>query len=93
MTCSSCTFLKDKEKTEGKVSGACYYCSKCKTYVNGSNNKCVNYEKSYGRTNNACDKIYNEGLQYYDDDKPVIFYVIELLIFLFLAIIINIYMK
>ena len=90
MTCSSCKYLKEEDILEGKVSGCCYYCSNLKKYVKGSENKCEKHERCYGRNNYTCDKIYNEGLEYYNDDKPIIMYIFELVFFVILAIILNI---
>ncbi|MBE6153849.1 MAG: hypothetical protein E7166_06475 [Firmicutes bacterium] len=90
MTCSSCKYLKEEKRVEGKVCGACYYCSNFDKYVKGSDNKCEKHERNYGRNNYNCDKIYNEGLEYYDDDKPIAIYIVELVLFVILAIILNI---
>ena len=90
MSCSSCKYLKESNKKEGAVSGCCYYCSKNNCYVNGSSNGCENFEKSYGRSNYECDKIYDDGNQYYDDTRPISLYVIVLVILIILAIIVNV---
>lgn len=89
MTCSSCKYLEESKKVDGKVSGACYYCSYFKKYVNGSDDKCEKHDKSYARNNYACDKIYNEGLQFYDDDKPVFIYILQLMFYIILGLLIN----
>ena len=49
-------------------------------YVDGSNDKCNLFEKSYTRKNYTCADIYNEGKMYSDDDKPVSFYIIVLIL-------------
>ena len=90
MSCSSCKYLKGNDKKEGSVSGCCYYCTKINSYVNGSNNKCENYEKTYSRNNYECDKIYEEGKDFYDDSTPISFYVVLAVILAILAIIVNI---
>lgn len=90
MSCSSCKHLIEGKKCDGSVSGACYYCCKANNYVNGSDNKCEKYELSYGRSNYTCDKIYNEGIEYHNDNKPVSFYMIILIIFIIIAIIFNV---
>jgi hypothetical protein len=59
-------------------------------YVNGANNACENYEKTYARNNYECDKIYEEGANFYDDATPIAFYLILLAILIILAIIANI---
>lgn len=89
MTCSSCKYLKSNKKIEGKVSGCCYYCSNLKKYVNGSDNKCEKHERDYNRNNYNCDKIYKEGLDFFDDDKSIMLYVLKLVFFIILAIIFN----
>ena len=91
MTCSSCKYLKENKKCDGKVCGACYYCSKVNNYVNGSNNKCEKYELSYCRSNYICNKIYNEGEMYYDDSTPNSFYLIILIILIIFVLVFNIY--
>lgn len=87
MTCSSCKYLKEKDKSEGSCSGCKYYCSKMNCYVNGSNSSCSNYEEAYYRDNYICNKIYEDGERYSDDNKPMSFYIfiaIILLIILFI---------
>ena len=81
MACSSCSNLDESKKKKGAVSGAKYYCKKLKTYV-GGDFECEKYEKSYMRKNFTCDDIYNEGRQFYDDDKPTSHYVIILIVIL-----------
>lgn len=90
MSCSSCKYLKESKKRVGSVGGCCYYCSKINSYVNGSNNKCEYYEKTYSRNNYECDKIYEDGKDFYDDATPISFYVALAIILTILAIIANI---
>ena len=90
MSCSSCKFLNELDEKKGKVSGACYGCINKKCYVNGSNNKCDSFEKSYVRSSYKCDIIYHEGLKYYDDDTPVVNYVIILILVIIASIVISI---
>lgn len=90
MSCSSCKYLKESNKKDGAVSGCCYYCSKVNSYVNGSNNSCESYEKTYSRSNYECDKVYEDGKNFYDDSTPISFYLILLVILIILAIIANI---
>ncbi len=89
MTCSSCKFLNESKKYDGKVCGSCYYCSKENNYVNGSNSKCKDYVLSYGRSSYICDKIYNDGEKYYDDNIPNSCYLFLLLVLIILALIFN----
>ena len=46
MTCSSCKYLNENKKLDGKVSGCEYFCNKNKYFVNGQNNACNKYESS-----------------------------------------------
>ena len=93
MTCSSCKYLKESDRKEGKVSGACYYCENFEKYVKGCDNKCEKYEKDYGRNNYTCDSIYNEGSNFYDDDNPIGIYILELIICIIFLIVFNILSK
>lgn len=70
MACSSCKNLDESKRVKGAVSGAKYYCKKKKACVYGDR-ECEAYEKSYIRKNSKCDDIYNDGREYYDDDRPV----------------------
>lgn len=88
MSCSSCKYLKENNKKEGCVSGACYFCSKNNCYVNGANNKCSHFQKSY-RSNYICDKIFEDGEIYYDNGKGNGFYLIILIIMLLMCILFN----
>ena len=90
MSCSSCKYLNENKKSKGAVSGCCYYCSKCKDYVNGSNSSCDNYETS-GRSSYICGKIYEEGEGYYNDLTSNFVYLVVLLVMVILAIIVNIF--
>ena len=88
MSCSSCKYLKENNKKEGCVSGSCYFCSKNNCYVNGANNKCSHFQKSY-RSNYICDKIFEDGEIYYDNGKGNGFYLIILIIMLLMCILFN----
>lgn len=89
MTCSSCNFLNELDEKKGKVSGACYYCKNKNCYINGSDDKCERFEKSYRRNSYECDNIYKEGLKYYNDDTPLEIYIIFLIFLIITGIIIN----
>ena len=90
MSCSSCKYLEEDKRNEGAVSGCCYYCSKVNSYVNGSNNSCENYEKSYSRSTYTCNKIYEEGESYYNDSTSNLFYLVILIVLIIFALIVNI---
>ena len=79
MTCSSCKYLDENKKLEGKVSGSSYYCSNIKSYVRGNQDKCDKHEKAYCRRIFDCDEIYNEGVKFYDDDRPTSYYIAQLI--------------
>lgn len=90
MSCSSCKYLKENDKKQGQVCGSCYYCSRKNCYVNGSNNKCNEFEKSYTRSTYLCNEIYENGEKYYDDTTPISFYITLLIILSIIALISNI---
>lgn len=89
MTCSSCKYLKEGDRKEGSACGTCYYCSKLKKHVNGSNSKCNEFDKAYARKTYICDKIYKEGLNYCDDSTPISLYILLLIIMSTIALISN----
>ena len=89
MTCSSCKNLFEKDKKEGALCGARYYCKKMKCYVDGSSSCCSNYEKTYSRSNSTCDNIYEEGEKFSDDDRPISFYVIVFILIIIFGLIIT----
>ena len=91
MSCSSCKYLKENDKKNGEVSGCCYYCSKKECYVNGSSNKCEEFETSYGRSSYECNKIFEDGEHYYNDATPLSAYVILLIFMIIIAIIVNVF--
>ena len=89
MTCSSCKYLNEEKKMDGKVSGSLYFCSKLGTYVDGCEEKCKNHEKAYCRTNFKCDEIYNEGKNFYDDDRKPSYYMMQLVIVIIFGLILK----
>ena len=91
MTCSSCKYLKEDKKYEGAVSGCKYYCEKYKTYIDGSQYSCEKYDKHYGRSNYTCDKICDDGKNFYDDDRPISFYIIILVLIIIICFILKIF--
>lgn len=86
MGCNSCVFLQENKAIDGKLCGSIYYCSKCKKYVNGSNNACDNYSYDYSKNTYIKNKIYEEGRKYSNDDTPNSIYLIYIVIFMLLAI-------
>ncbi len=91
MSCSSCKYLNVDKKSNGAVSGCCYYCSKKKCYVNGSNNSCCEFENNYGRRSYECNKIYEEGEHYCNDTTPMELYIIMVIFMIVIAIIVNVF--
>ena len=91
MTCSSCKYLNDKNKKDGAYSSCCYYCSKQKQYINGSNPKCPEFERTYARTTYEYNKIYEEGEHYSADATPLEVYLILLIALFIMVIIVNIF--
>lgn len=75
MTCSSCKNLNEKKKIDGLVSGARYYCKINKTYVSGDQSICNKYLNSL-RNTEKCNKIYQDGIDFYNDVHSVFFYVV-----------------
>ena len=90
MSCSSCGYLETSKKKNGGCSGCIYYCSKNKSYVNGSNGSCNNYKSSY-RTNYECNKIYDDGKYYCNDTTPVWFYLVILITLIIFELIFNVF--
>lgn len=91
MSCSSCKYLDGKNKCDGKVSGCKYYCSKVGGYVDGSSNGCDKYEKTYSRTNYECNKIYEEGKHFYNDNTSNGVYLVILIILIILGLILGVF--
>lgn len=90
MSCCSCDFLDEKKKTDGKVSGARYFCKKNKCYVGGNDDTCANYKSSF-RSNSKCDEIFEDGKNFYDDDTSIMQHIIVLIIVVIAFIIIKIF--
>ena len=90
MACYNCAYLNTLDKKEGNINGCLYYCSKCKKYVNGTDNGCENYSKDYSRKNYENNEIYNNGRHYHNgSDKPLSVYIILIIILIIMAIIAN----
>ena len=86
-TCCSCKNLDTKKKVDGACSGAKYNCKKLKTYVAGDMDACEKYEKCY-RSNDDCDKIFNEGKNWDNDKHTASFYLIIGIIILVITILV-----
>ena len=85
MSCSDCKYLKESKKRDGALTGTIYYCSKVDNFVNGSNNPCDKFEKSYSRNSFESSKIYQDGASFSDDDKPVSYYIGLLILIIILG--------
>lgn len=86
MTCSSCKYLDENKKLNGKVSGCKYFCNKNKLFINGQNDACRYYINSF-RSTNTCNDIYNDGKIFYDDTHSVSYYLFILIIICIIFII------
>ena len=93
MSCSSCKNLVEKKKYKGKVGGAKYFCAKTKSYVYGDGDNCGAYSKSYSRKAIDCDKIYEEGKSFYDDDHSVGHYILILVALVILLLVLKLFGK
>lgn len=85
--CCSCKNLDTKKKVDGAVRGAKYYCKKLKTYVPGNMDSCEKFESCF-RSNDDCDKIFDEGKVWDNDKNTGLFYFIIGLILLIISIIV-----
>ena len=88
MSCSSCNYLKESDRKDGALCGSLYYCEKKKCYINGSG-CCSNYQKSYTRSNSSCSEIYNAGNGFSDDDRPIAFHLVSLILIIIIGLIIT----
>ena len=59
----------------------------------GDSDNCKAFEKSYTRKAIDCDKIYEEGKSFYDDDKSVGHYVIILVDLVILLLVLKLFGK
>lgn len=89
MGCCSCKNLDTKKKVDGAVSGVRYYCKKKKTYV-GGDFSCDKYEKGMRSTDEE-NKIFKEGRDWYNDDRPVSYYLLIFVIIIIAFIIIYLF--
>jgi len=87
MTCSSCKNLDEKKNVKGAVSGVRYNCKKNKCYVGGDMEACDKYASCY-RDTDTCNKIYNEGRDWDDDNHSPMFYLIIAVILLVVSVLV-----
>ena len=91
-SCSSCKYLDSEKESKGSGGGAKYFCSKQKGSVRGNENACIDYEKDVLRDNNKCDKIFEDGEKYYNDEHSegyYLFILVVIIIILIIALITN----
>ena len=86
--CYNCDNLDPKKKSAGKLDGSLYYCKKLKTYVNAYRDGCEKWEKS-DRKSYENDEFYEQGKKYYNDDKPLGFYLFLLVLVIIFCIILT----
>lgn len=68
------------------MNGCIYYCSKIRTYINGSSDPCNKFEKDYSRKTYINDTIYKNGKSYYNDPTPIGAYIFILITLIIVAI-------
>lgn len=91
MGCCSCVHLKEDKKSNGKVNGCVYFCSKKKTYVNGAGDACDKYEVDRLRKTHIRDEIYRDGKNYYNDDTPFSLYLFAAIVLFILGLIFGVF--
>lgn len=67
--CSNCKYLDLKDKKEGAVEGAIYYCKLKKEYVYATDKACIKLEKDEKRDKDTISKIIDESKKF--DDIPI----------------------
>ncbi len=90
--CYNCSNLDPEKKSKGKLDGALYYCKKNKAFVNAAKDGCEKWDKA-DRKSYVNDEIYDESKKYYNDDKPVGFYLIVLIIVVIFLVLLSIFQK
>ena len=90
--CYNCQHLDPEKKNKGKVDGALYFCKKNKTFVNAAHDGCEKWEKA-DRKSYINDELYDDSKKYYNDDKPLGFYLFILAVVIILLILISIFQK
>ena len=89
MACCSCKNLSVKDKKKGSLCGAMYFCKKKKNYVYGDSHDCDSYLEDKDRSNCTCSEIYDDGKVYSDDNKPISFHVLVLVLVIIFGLIIT----
>ena len=87
--CYNCANLDPKKKSDGKLDGALYFCKKQKAYVNAAKDGCDKWSKA-DRKSYENDELYEKGRRYYNDDKPLSFYVFILVLLIIFLILMSI---
>lgn len=86
MGCYDWENLKYKDKKEGKVNGAVYFCKKRKTYVRGSDGGCDKHKRDILRKSSEKNEIYNNGKHYYNSEASIVSVVLLLIALIILKI-------
>ncbi len=87
--CNTCSYLDPDKKAPGKASGYLYYCKKKETYVNAAKDRCESHDKSY-RDNLLDNEIYQNSLNYSDDNTPIGNRLIVMIILIVVGVILTI---
>ncbi len=91
MGCCSCKYLDENDKKEGKVTGCSYFCKKKNCYVTGNSTICDNFNIDYSRKKYISDELYHNGVEFYNDNTPIGFYLFILLILIIILIVTEIF--
>lgn len=67
--CAGCQHLKIKDRKDGVVSGALFYCDLKKEYVYACDQPCENFNKDANRNQEEIEKIIQSSKEY--DDNPL----------------------
>ena len=67
-----------------------YFCKKNKVYVNAAKTTCEHYEKSY-RQKDLDSDIYEDSKEYYDNDTPLSFYIVILIVLIIIGLIMGVF--
>ena len=87
--CYNCSNLDPKQKSAGKLDGNLYYCKKLKTYVNAAKDGCEKWDKA-DRKSYENDELYEQGKKYYNDNKPLGYYLFLLILIIIFCILMTI---
>ena len=88
--CYNCSNLDPKKKSNGKLDGCLYFCKKNKCFINAAKDGCDKWNKA-DRKSSEIDEIYENGNRYYNDDKPIGFYIVLLILVIILIILSKFY--